>query len=291
MSHGHSWGHRLRSAIGARGRLCVGIDPHPSLLQAWGLPETAEGVEAFSEICVEAFVGEVALVKPQVAFFEAYGSAGYAVLERTISVVRSAGTLVVADAKRGDIGSTMAAYAQSWLGDGSPLASDAVTASPYLGFGSLDPALTLASETGRGVFVLARTSNPEGGRLQGARLSETSGSGAPDGEVSAVQAVSVAQSVVDDAVAHNRDGRDTVGLVVGATRGHGLDLSEFSGPILAPGLGAQGATVADLAEIFYDSRELLLPNTSRDVLRHGPSVSALRAAAERVRDEVEAGLA
>ncbi|MFC4602690.1 orotidine-5'-phosphate decarboxylase [Rhodococcus kronopolitis] len=286
---GHSWGHRLRSAIGARGRLCVGIDPHPSLLRAWGLPESAEGVEAFSEICVEAFVGEVALVKPQVAFFEVYGSAGYAVLERTISVVRSAGTLVVADAKRGDIGSTMAAYAQSWLGEGSPLVSDAVTASPYLGFGALDPALSLASETGRGVFVLARTSNPEGGGLQGARVTESSESSQLS--ASTPHEVSVAQSVVDDAAAYNRDGNDTVGLVVGATRGHGLNLSEFSGPILAPGLGAQGATVADLAEIFYDSRELLLPNTSRDVLRHGPSVSALREAAERVRDEVEAGLA
>ncbi|MFC9788366.1 orotidine-5'-phosphate decarboxylase [Rhodococcus sp. NPDC127528] len=279
----HSWGDRLRAAVAARGRLCVGIDPHPSLLRAWGLPETAGGVETFAEICVEAFVGDVALVKPQVAFFEAYGAAGYAVLERTISVVRAAGTLVVADAKRGDIGSTMAAYSQAWLGADSPLSSDAVTVSPYLGFGALEPAVTLATEGGRGLFVLARTSNPEGGVLQGARI--------PEESVSADQTVSVAQSIVDAAAAQNRDGRDTVGLVIGATRGHGLDLSEFSGPILAPGLGAQGATVADLAEIFADSRELLLPNTSRDVLRHGPSVSALREAAERVRDEVEAGLA
>ncbi|AQA24185.1 orotidine 5'-phosphate decarboxylase [Rhodococcus sp. MTM3W5.2] len=235
---------------------------------------------------MEAFVGDVALVKPQVAFFEAYGSAGYAVLERTISVVRAAGTLVIADAKRGDIGSTMAAYSQAWLGEDAPLASDAVTVSPYLGFGALEPAVELATEHGRGLFVLARTSNPEGGQLQGAQLDAADLSG-----VSAGKGVSVAQSIVDAAVAQNRDGRDTVGLVVGATRGHGLDLSEFSGPILAPGLGAQGATVADLAEIFRDSRELLLPNTSRDVLRHGPSVSALREAAERVRDDVENGLA
>jgi orotidine-5'-phosphate decarboxylase len=282
----HSWGSRLRSAIADRGRLCVGIDPHPSLLRAWGLPETAGGVETFAEICVEAFVGDVALVKPQVAFFEAYGSAGYAVLERTISVVRAAGTLVIADAKRGDIGSTMAAYSQAWLGEDVPLSSDAVTVSPYLGFGALEPAVELATEHGRGLFVLARTSNPEGGLLQGAQLDTADLSG-----VSAGKGVSVAQSIVDAAVAQNRDGRDTIGLVVGATRGHGLDLSEFSGPILAPGLGAQGATVADLAEIFRDSRELLLPNTSRDVLRHGPSVSALREAAERVRDDVENGLA
>jgi len=269
----------------------VGIDPHPSLLRAWGLPETAGGVETFAEICVEAFVGDVALVKPQVAFFEAHGSAGYAVLERTISVVRAAGTLVIADAKRGDIGSTMAAYSQAWLGEEAPLASDAVTVSPYLGFGALEPAVELATEHGRGLFVLARTSNPEGGQLQGARLLGDQLDAADLSAVSAGKGVSVAQSIVDAAVAQNRDGRDTVGLVVGATRGHGLDLSEFSGPILAPGLGAQGATVADLAEIFRDSRELLLPNTSRDVLRHGPSVSALREAAERVRDDVENGLA
>ncbi|MFZ2178565.1 MAG: orotidine-5'-phosphate decarboxylase [Rhodococcus sp. (in: high G+C Gram-positive bacteria)] len=270
-----SWGQRLRSAVRERGRLCVGIDPHPALLEAWGLPVSAEGLETFAEICVESFVGEVAVVKPQIAFFEAYGSAGYAVLERTICVLREAGTLVVADAKRGDIGSTMAAYAQSWLGVDSPLSSDAVTVSPYLGFGALDPALTLAAEHGRGVFVLARTSNPEGGELQVARTAA---------------GASVAQSVVNSAVARNEDEPDMVGIVVGATRGHGLDLSEFSGPILAPGLGAQGATAADLAEIFPDSRELLLPNTSRGVLRAGPSAGALRDAAVAVRDEIESAL-
>ncbi|MGW0043982.1 orotidine-5'-phosphate decarboxylase [Rhodococcus sp. NPDC003348] len=285
-----AWGDRLRTAVRSRGRLCVGIDPHPPLLEAWGLPRSAAGLGAFAEICVEAFAGEVALVKPQVAFFEAYGSAGFAVLESTIVALREAGTLVVADAKRGDIGSTMSAYAQAWLGDGSPLASDAVTVSPYLGFGALDPAVALATETGRGLFALARTSNPEGGVLQGARTA-ADGVSAGQGPSGAGQGPSVAQSIVDAAVAQNRDGNDTVGLVVGATRGHGLDLSEFSGPILAPGLGAQGATVTDLAEIFEGSRELLLPNTSRDVLKHGPSVTALREAAQRVRDEVEAGLA
>ncbi|MCQ4118570.1 orotidine-5'-phosphate decarboxylase [Rhodococcus tibetensis] len=274
-NHDHGWGARLRAAVAHRGRLCVGIDPHPDLLAAWDLPNDADGLEAFAEICVEAFVGEVAVVKPQVAFFEAYGSAGYAVLERTICVLREAGTLVVADAKRGDIGSTMAAYAHSWLGAHSPLSSDAVTVSPYLGFGALDPALSLAAEQGRGLFVLARTSNPEGSELQ----SSQAGGG-----------VSVAQSVVNAAVEHNGAEPDLVGLVVGATRGHGLDLSNFSGPILAPGLGAQGATANDLADIFPDSRKLLLPNSSRGILREGPSVTALRAAAAKVRDEVEAAL-
>ncbi|WP_084721717.1 orotidine-5'-phosphate decarboxylase [Rhodococcus marinonascens] len=273
--HHHPWVHRLTAAVEHRGRLCVGIDPHPVLLESWGLPATVEGLEAFAEICVEAFVGEVAVVKPQVAFFEAYGSAGYAVLERTISVLRAAGTLVVADAKRGDIGSTMAAYARSWLGAESALSSDALTVSPYLGFGALDPALSHAAEHGRGLFVLARTSNPEGGDLQAAQ----SASG-----------VSVAQSMVDAAVRRNAAEPGLVGLVVGATRGHGLDLSNFSGPILAPGLGAQGATAADLPDIFPESRTLLLPNSSRGILRHGPSITALREAALEVRDEIESAL-
>ncbi|RAU93783.1 orotidine-5'-phosphate decarboxylase, partial [Mycolicibacter senuensis] len=159
-----AFGTRLARATAARGPLCLGIDPHPELLTAWGLPSTPEGLAAFSETCVAAFAG-FAVVKPQVAFFEAYGSAGYAVLERTIAALREAGVLVLADAKRGDIGSTMAAYAAAWAGE-SPLAADAVTASPYLGFGSLRPLLDTAAAHRRGVFVLAATSNPEGAAVQ-----------------------------------------------------------------------------------------------------------------------------
>lgn len=273
MSH-DGWLDRLRAATSARGRLCVGIDPHPALLESWGLSPTADGLETFAEICVEAFVGEVAVVKPQVAFFEGYGSAGYAVLERTISVLRDAGTLVIADAKRGDIGTTMSAYARTWLDVDSPLSSDAVTVSPYLGYDSLAETLDVARAHGRGVFVLARTSNAEGTALQTADAGGRT----------------VAQSIVDGAVGSNSDGLATVGLVVGATRDHGLDLSDFEGAILAPGLGAQGASVDDLAQIFDGSRQLLLPNSSRAVLQRGPSVSALRTAALALRDEIEVGL-
>ena len=160
----NGFGDRLTAAIASRGPLCLGIDPHPELLRAWGLGVDAEGLARFSDICVQAF-GGFAVVKPQVAFFEAYGSAGYAVLENTIAALRDAGVLVLADAKRGDIGSTMAAYAAAWAGE-SPLTSDAVTASPYLGFGSLQPLLDVALAHGRGVFVLAATSNPEGASVQ-----------------------------------------------------------------------------------------------------------------------------
>ena len=158
------FGDRLSAVIASRGPLCLGIDPHAELLRAWGLSTDPDGLARFSDLCVAAFA-DFAVVKPQVAFFEAYGSAGFVVLERTMGALRDAGVLVLADAKRGDIGSTMAAYAHAWAGD-SPLAADAVTASPYLGFGSLQPLLDTALANDRGVFVLAATSNPEGASMQ-----------------------------------------------------------------------------------------------------------------------------
>ncbi len=263
------FGDRLAAAIASRGPLCLGIDPHPELLRAWGLGTDADGLARFSEICVTAFAG-FAVVKPQVAFFEAYGSAGYAVLERTIAALRDAGVLVLADAKRGDIGSTMAAYAAAWAGD-SPLASDAVTASPYLGFGSLQPLLDVAQERGRGVFVLAATSNPEGASVQRAES---------DGRT-------VAQSIVDDAAAVNQKaGSGSVGVVVGATLTAPPDVSALDGPVLVPGVGAQGGRPEALAGLGGARPGQLLPAVSREVLRAGPGRSALRDAAERMRETV-----
>ncbi|CAN5499494.1 orotidine-5'-phosphate decarboxylase [soil metagenome] len=271
-SPGKNFGARLADAVAARGPLCLGIDPHPELLRAWGVPTDASGLAAFSAICVEAFAG-FAVVKPQVAFFEAYGSAGYAVLERTIADLRHAGVLVLADAKRGDIGSTMAAYAAAWAGD-SPLASDAVTASPYLGFGSLQPLLDVAAANDRGVFVLAATSNPEGASVQ-----QAVPAGAP----------SVAQAMVDAAAAVNRASypeRGSVGVVVGATLAQVPDVSGLGGPVLVPGVGAQGGRPESLQGLGRALPGQLLPAVSREVLRAGPDVSALRSAAERMRDAV-----
>jgi orotidine-5'-phosphate decarboxylase len=272
------FGERLTAAVSARGQLCVGIDPHASLLEQWGLPVDATGLERFAMTCVEAFAGEVAVVKPQSAFFEAHGSAGVAVLERLIPACQQAGALVLLDVKRGDIGSTMAAYAQAYLGEGSPLAADAVTLSPYLGFGSLDPALELAERNGRGVFVLSLTSNKEGAQVQRARSDDTDG-------------VAVAQTMVDEAAARNDGVRPLgpVGLVIGATVGRTeLDLSRLNGPILAPGFGAQGAGIDDLRSVFGATLKNVLPASSRDILRHGPDVASLRAGALRVRDSLGA---
>lgn len=266
---GAGFGHRLAEAVSERGPLCPGIDPHPELLRAWGLSVDAEGLSRFCDTCVSAFAG-FAIVKPQVAFFEAYGSMGYAVLERTIVGLRAQGALVLADAKRGDIGSTMAAYAQAWAGE-SPLAVDAVTASPYLGFGSLQPLLDTAAAHGRGVFVLAATSNPEGAGVQRAQV---------DGRT-------VAQNIVDAAAAVNRDtGPGSVGVVVGATVSEPPDLSALGGPVLVPGVGAQGGRPEALGGLGGAGAGQLLPAVSREVLRAGPDAAALRAAAERMRDAV-----
>lgn len=265
------FGARLADAVARRGPLCCGIDPHPALLRAWGLSTDAAGLRAFSERCVAAFEG-FAVVKPQVAFFEAYGSAGYAVLEDTIATLRGSGVLVLADAKRGDIGSTMAAYAAAWAGD-SPLAADAVTASPYLGFGSLQPLLDTATEHGRGVFVLAATSNPEGAEIQRAER---------DGRT-------VAQAVVDAAAVANRAALPVpgaIGVVVGATVADPPDVSSLGGPVLVPGVGAQGGRPEGLAALAGAGPGQLLPAVSREVLRAGPDATALRAAAEQMRDRL-----
>jgi orotidine-5'-phosphate decarboxylase len=270
------FGARLAEAKLSRGPLCLGIDPHPELLRAWDLPTTADGLAAFCDICVEAFSG-FAVVKPQVAFFEAYGSAGFAVLERTIVALRSAGVLVLADAKRGDIGSTMAAYAAAWAGD-SPLAADAVTASPYLGFGSLRPLLEAAAAHDRGVFVVAASSNPEGATVQRAEF---------DGRT-------VSQLIVDQAALVNKEANRSlggsqpghVGVVVGATVFGAPDVSELGGPVLVPGVGVQGGRPEALGGLAGAVPGQLLPAVAREVLRAGPDVSALRAAGERMLDAV-----
>ncbi|MBL1076636.1 orotidine-5'-phosphate decarboxylase [Nocardia sp. 2] len=258
-----TFGVRLRDAMREHGPLCVGIDPHPPLLRAWGLTEDVAGLKAFTDACVEAFAGRVALVKPQVAFFETYGSGGILVLEEAIGELREAGTLVLADAKRGDIGSTMDAYAHAWLA-GGPLASDAVTVSPYLGFGSLAPALDLAKANDRGVFVLAATSNPEAAELQTIT--------GPDGRT-------IAQRMVDDAAAANAGAEfGSVGVVVGATLTEAPDLGSLNGPILMPGVGAQGGGADSIRKLVPDSDlGAVVPNVSREVLKVGPSVSALQA--------------
>lgn len=273
------FGVRMQAAMAQYGPLCVGIDPHPGLLADAGLPDTAAGVERFSQTILEAVGGQVAAIKPQSAFFERHGSAGIAVLERVLADSAAAGTISILDVKRGDIGSTMTAYAQAYLLDGAPLAADAVTLSPYLGYESLRPGIDLALANGRGVFVLALTSNPEGVSVQR--------QGNP----------SVAASMIDHAIRDNAlrlegapitSGASVagdVGLVIGATRADALSQLHLLGPlrasraiVLAPGVGAQGATPADLAAAFAGHTSYVLAPVSRGVLVDGLSVAAIRSA-------------
>lgn len=266
------FGDRLYAAMREHGPVCVGIDPHASLLSSWGLTDDANGVREFSLRVIDALGGRVAAFKPQSAFFERHGSRGVAVLEEVIAACREVGSLSIVDAKRGDIGSTMDGYAQAYLSDSSRLAGDAVTLSPYLGVGSLAPALELARRTGRGVFVLALTSNPEGASVQHARRA----SGA-----------SVAGDVVSQLAEFNarcdKLHLGPAGIVVGATVGDaierlGLDLPALRGAFLAPGVGAQGAGAAQVRQVFAGVEDAVLASSSRAILSAGPSMSALRQA-------------
>jgi orotidine-5'-phosphate decarboxylase len=270
-----TFGARLRAAMDARGPLCAGIDPHAALLRAWGLPDTVAGLEQFALTAAEALGPSVAAVKPQSAFFERFGSRGIEVLERTIRTCREAGAVVVLDVKRGDIGSTVQAYADAYLDPASPIAADAVTASPFLGFDSLAPMLETARKHETGVFVLALTSNPEGPQFQGATTAEGR---------------SVAATVLDSLRAANEDADPlgSFGAVVGATVGDvGVDL-DINGPLLVPGIGAQGGTADDVRRIFEGVLDAVLPSSSREILGAGPDPATLRAAAERTAAEFAA---
>ena len=264
------FGERLQTALDRHGPLCVGIDPHAALLDRWGLGQDADGVRAFGLAVVEAAADRVGVVKPQVAFFERFGSAGFAALEDVMSAARAAGLIVIADAKRGDIGSTMAGYVSAWLEPGSPLEADAVTVSPYLGPDSLRESLTAAVRAHKGVFVLSATSNPEAAAVQTARTVD----------VAAVEDQTVAQRVardvtwVNDSTAFESSRLGPIGLVIGATvdrAGLGLDDDALSRtPILAPGFGAQGAEPEDLLARYGAVAPQVLATESRSILEAGP---------------------
>lgn len=272
-----TFGTRLHAAVTARGPLCAGIDPHPGLLLDWDLADDVAGLERFALTAVEGLAPHVACVKPQSAFFERHGARGVAVLERVIAAAQEAGALVILDVKRGDIGSTSQAYADAYLDAASPLAGDAITASPYLGFGSLDPMIETARHNDAGVIVLALTSNPEGREVQHA----TSGT------------TTVAGLVLDRLRALNEGAAPlgSFGAVVGATIGATAEDLAVNGPLLVPGYGAQGGSPDDLRRLFGDLLRTpgqVLPSTSRGLLSAGPSVARLRDAALRDNDLLRA---
>ncbi len=274
-----SFGQRLRTLIEDRGPLCVGVDPSTTVIEQWGRRDDVEGAEFVALSVVEAAIGTAVAIKPQVAFFERFGSAGYRILERVIREARDASLIVIADAKRGDIGSSVEGYAQAWLADPSPLAVDALTAHPFLGVGALAPLVSAAQATGRGLFVLAGTSNPEGRAIQTALVD-----GAQSVEVAVLAAISELNA--------NGDELGAVGAVIGATRERpAFDLARLRGPILVPGVGAQGASAQQVGRLFSDApRASILVNVGRAILERGPDRRAIRDVARRWRDEISGAL-
>lgn len=262
---------RLADITARRGRLCVGIDPMPSVLEAWGLEATPAGLETCARGIVEELGERIAVFKPQSAFFEAFGSQGIAVLERVLADIRAAGALSILDVKRGDIGSSMAGYARAYLDDESPLRADSITLSPFLGFDSLSPAIVTAFEQGRGIYVLARTSNPESASVQ----------------LAAHEGKNLSQHMIDAATHANAEHDNCVGLVVGGTHEDlGCDVAGFTGSILVPGIGAQGGTIEGLRRAFAGALDLVLPTASREVI--GAGRAALRTRADSLLENITA---
>ncbi|WP_051973068.1 orotidine-5'-phosphate decarboxylase [Cryobacterium sp. MLB-32] len=264
------FGERLHRAFTARGQLCVGIDPHTWLLSEWGLPDSAAGAESFGRTVVAAAAGRVGILKPQIAFYERFGSAGYVALERVLADARAAGLLVIADVKRGDLGTSVEAYADAWLTPGSSLEVDAITVNPFMGVGSLDLSFAVAAAHGKGLFLLAATSNPEAAVIQQAVVARGEYAGR-----------SVTRAILDDVA--ERNARSTtaalgaIGVVLGAT----LDLSDFGidtatapqralTPVLAPGFGHQGGDIMDLISIYGEYAGGVIVSESRSVLSAGP---------------------
>ncbi|HWF16635.1 MAG TPA: orotidine-5'-phosphate decarboxylase [Acidimicrobiales bacterium] len=277
---GDTFGERVAAAVRATGPLCAGIDPSAALLSAWGLSDDANGLRAFGAASVEAFAGTVGVIKPQVAFFERHGAAGMAELERLVATAREAGLVVINDAKRGDIDTTARAYADAWVGDASPLAADALTVHAYLGLGALEPLIRLAAANGRGVIVVARSSNPEGRSLQQAITA--AGASVEDMLLGEIAALNGSPEIP----------AGTVGAVIGATLPpSAFPLPQLRGVILAPGLGAQGAGPADVANRFAGCAPgTVLPSSSRGLLQHGPQPDELRRHAQSLVRELKAAM-
>lgn len=273
------FGARVAESLESAGRLCVGIDPHSYILDRWSLPDTAEGARELGLRVIDAVHGIAGFVKPQAAFFERFGAAGYASLERVLAEARDAGLITIADAKRGDIGSTMEGYAHAWLTRGAPLEADAVTLSPYLGVESLRATIEFARAHGKGVFVLAATSNPEAASSQSAR--DAGGSTVAAGVIRAVTSVNSASTgAVGDA-----------GVVLGATADFSqleIDLDSLANPtatpILAPGFGTQGVGFGEVRRRFAVAAAGVIVSASRALLEPGPDgiVDAVRFAVDEV---------
>ncbi len=263
---------RLIARVRKHGSLCVGIDPHPALLPAL-FGTGPEAAAKWGVALVERCAGRVAVVKPQAGLFERWGSRGLAALEQVCEAARRADMLVILDAKRGDIGSTAEGYAEGYLGEGSSCPCDAITVNPYMGVDTIEPFVAVAERQGKGVVVLARTSNPGSKDFQ-ARL--------VDGEPLYLHVARALQPLI--ARLRGQDGWSGLMLVAGATGPEDARrLREAAGDalFLVPGYGAQGAGARDAVAGFVRRGALLeggVVNASRSVASPAGSLEADAAA-------------
>ncbi|HZT66590.1 MAG TPA: orotidine-5'-phosphate decarboxylase [Acidimicrobiales bacterium] len=255
---------QVRSAFGP---LVWGLDPSGRLLESWGLGDTADGLDRFVDLAIEAAAGAIGLVKPQSAFYERHGWRGVRTLARLANEARQAGLLVILDAKRGDVGSTNDAYAEAYLGPDAPMTADALTVSPYLGLGAMDAFVERADRSGSCLLVVVRSSNPEGRRVQAAR------------DESGQTVESALLQEIGSRNAQLRPGRvGPIGAVIGPNHmSPELDLVGANALFLAPGIGAQGATPSDVAQVFSSCPDRVMPSASRLLLGAGPDPGKLRA--------------
>jgi orotidine-5'-phosphate decarboxylase len=266
---------RLQQKIAEHSPLCVGIDPSASILKSCDLPNTPEGALEFGKRVLEAADHRISLLKPQSAFFERFGSGGLQALEELTRLARSREVLVLLDGKRGDIDTTGAAYAEGYFSSTTTLRVDAVTVHVYLGLAALDPFFDIATRAEGGVFVVVRSSNPEGRELQTARLA--------NGET-------VAQNLCREITARNRRQSDELGYlgaVVGATCDDAAETVAAlpQSFILAPGVGAQGATLQDVLTRMPSAKGRVLPNVSRAILANGGGVAEIRTTIRSLQDQ------
>jgi orotidine-5'-phosphate decarboxylase len=276
-----SFAARFAAVRSAQGPLVCGLDPSGDLLDDWGLGDTPDGLDRFADIMLDAAAGMVGLIKPQSAFFERHGWRGIRTLQRLVDSARAAGLLVILDIKRGDVGSTNDAYAEAYLGKGAPLAADAITVHPYLGLGAMGTFVSRAQEAGSCVLVVTRSSNPEGRGVQAA-VTRPGGGAVEEDLLREIGAL-------NDRLAPGQIG--PVGAVIGPTHFHPqLDLSAANCLFLAPGVGAQGATPADVATVFAACPERVMPSASRSLLPAGPDSGRLRDAISALAAEFRAVL-
>ncbi|MDO4913729.1 MAG: orotidine-5'-phosphate decarboxylase [Bifidobacteriaceae bacterium] len=280
------FGLRLANSMAKYGPLCVGIDPHRKLLTDWGYQVNSEGAELFSMRMLQATKGRAAAVKFQTSMFERYGSKGFEALERVLYVARQMGVITIVDCMHGGLASTISALADAYFKANSPLLADAITLLPYYGARSMSGLINEALNNGRGIFVASLTSNQEGASLQTAirQSGEFAGKTVAYGITNNVQRFN-----------ENINGMGSVGLIIGASgeqwvRDSGVNPAEFTGPILAPGYGWQGANAQDLRSVFRGTHGNVLVTASRVIASHGPEIAQLSKATEEVALDIREAL-